>query len=141
MNVKLWLIPALSMLVVAGPQPALLAHQLKSDKTVGALMHLEPNDSPQAGVPTTAWFNLVKRGGEKISLTQCACTLSIYQGPRPLLNPALTPGKEGDVQGIPTALVTFPEQGSYRLVLSGRPKIKSTSFEPFTLSWNVRVSH
>lgn len=112
------------------------AHQLKRDGDVGALMHIEPTDNPQAGVPATVWFALVKKGGQKIPLKECTCTLTVENGPQRLFSPQLIPGTAGEAKGSPSAQVNFPKKGNYLLVLSGTGK----QFKPFTLRWKVRIS-
>ncbi|WP_287129756.1 hypothetical protein [Candidatus Cyanaurora vandensis] len=122
------------LLVLGGSLPT-QAHQLKSDGDVGALLHIEPGDQPQAGVPQQVWFNLVKRGGTKITPGQCNCTLTLNQGPQRLSQTALSL-----VNKRPTARVTFPKQGRYTLVLTGTAKTAALPFQPFILRWNVQVS-
>jgi hypothetical protein len=116
-------------------------HELVADKEVGALMHIEPNDDPKVGVSSKVWFDLVKKGGQKISLIECDCTFSIYRGTArtPVVTPALAESKAEETKSVLSAQVTFPEQGAYRLVLSGKPKGKKI-FAPFTLRWTVRAS-
>jgi hypothetical protein len=120
---------------------AAYSHELVADKEVGALMHIEPNDDPKVGVSSKVWFDLVKKGGQKISLAECDCVFSLYKGTArtPVVTPALAESKAEETKSVLSAQVTFPEQGAYRLVLSGKPKGKKI-FAPFTLRWTVRAS-
>ncbi|MEM9512154.1 MAG: hypothetical protein AAFY57_07965 [Cyanobacteria bacterium J06642_2] len=136
-----WLAVAAIALNMSQPSSA---HQVKIDETVGGTLHVEPNDTPQAGVETVAWFALVKKGGNPIPLSACECRLAIYALPResdapPLLAPALQPIDVGRDRGIPSAGVTFPEIGRYELVLQGAAKNDAT-FDPFELSFEVTVA-
>ncbi|MGA7954137.1 MAG: hypothetical protein WCA07_11525 [Gloeobacterales cyanobacterium] len=120
---------------------SIYSHELAADKNVGALMHIEPNDDPKVGVSSKIWFDLVKKGGQQISLADCDCVFSLYKGTAriPLVTPTLTESKAEETKSVLSAQVTFPERGAYRLVLSGKPKGKN-SFNPFTLRWAVRAS-
>jgi hypothetical protein len=117
------------------------SHELAADKEVGALMHIEPSDDPKVGVSSKVWFDLVKKGGQKISLAKCDCVLSLYKGTArtPLVQPRLVDSKAEEDKSVLSAQVTFPERGAYRLVLAGKPKGKAI-FNPFTLRWTVRAS-
>ncbi len=117
------------------------SHELVADKEVGALMHIEPSDDPKVGVSSKVWFDLVKKGGQKISLAECDCVLSLYKGTArtPLVQPRLVDSKAEEDKSVLSAQVTFPERGAYRLVLSGKAKGEKI-FNPFTLRWTVRAS-
>ncbi len=116
-----------------------VAHQLKTNGEVGALMHIEPADQPKVGTNQTIWFKLVKKGGQKIAADQCNCTLSLTQGPRSILDTPLTAGTSGENAGFPTAQLIFPHPGGYTLVVSGTPKGTAPKFTPFSLRWAVKV--
>lgn len=120
------------------------AHQVKVAENVGGTLHVEPNDVPRAGEMTTAWFALVRRGGEPIPLDACDCRLAIYSLPRqaeddPILAPELTPIDVGRDRGIPSAEVAFPSIGRYELVLQGAAK-DAVAFPDFDLSFEVTVA-
>jgi hypothetical protein len=120
---------------------AAYSHELAADKEVGALMHIEPSDDPKVGVSSKVWFDLVKKGGQKISLAKCDCVLSLYKSTArtPLAQPTLLDSTAEEDKSVLSAQVTFPERGAYRLVLSGKPK-EEKIFAPFTLRWTVRAS-
>jgi hypothetical protein len=122
------------------------AHELKANSQVGALMHIQPDDSPQAGKAAVTWFGLVKRGGESVPLAKCDCRLTIYSGKQAkgkvLFVPALREGKIEEPVGANTRLladVTFPKAGEYTMVLSGKPKAGG-HFNPFKLQWVIRAT-
>ncbi len=133
--------PWLLLLILGSFNLTAHGHELAADKEVGALMHIEPNDDPKVGVSSKVWFDLVKKGGQKITLTECDCMFSIYKGTArtPVVTTKLTESKAEETKSVLSAQVTFPERGAYRLVLSGKPKGKKI-FDPFTLRWTVRAS-
>ncbi len=122
-------------------EPIAYGHELVADKDVGALMHIEPSDDPKVGVSSKVWFDLVKKGGQKLSLAECDCAFALYKGTAStsLVQPRLVDSKAEENKSVLSAQITFPERGAYRLVLSGKPKGKAT-FAPFTLRWTVRAS-
>lgn len=127
--------------------PPAIAHQVVTTESVGATLHIEPNDTPRAGEASQVWFALTRQGGDIIPLTDCDCQLRVYSQPTtdaadPLLTPPLSPVSAEGYSGIPGALVTFPEVGAYTLVLAGAPQRDQTdpSFSPFELSFDVTVA-
>ena len=131
----------LALMLLGFSSESSYGHELVTDKNVGALMHIEPNDDPKVGVSSRVWFDLVRKGGQKISLDECDCVFSLYKGTArtPVVSLMLTESKAEETKSVLSAQVTFPERGAYRLVLSGKPRGKKI-FDPFTLRWTVRAS-
>lgn len=126
------------------PHSTASAHQVKTTRDVGAILHIEPNDNPRAGERTKAWFALTRKGGKVIRLAECNCQLQVYAEPHasgepPLLEPALQALTAERYQGVPGTEITFPRQGNYQLQLRGKPKT-GASFKPFELKFNVTVA-
>ncbi|OUL24780.1 hypothetical protein BV372_28605 [Nostoc sp. T09] len=133
------------LLVISVNYPrASSAHTVKIAADVGGTLHIEPNDNPQAGNPTQAWFALIRKGGKAIALKECNCQLAVYAEPHtakepPLLEPPLKPVSAERYQATPGAEIIFPKPGTYLLRLSGKPTAGS-SFKPFELKFNVTVA-
>lgn len=116
------------------------AHEVQIAEDVGATLHIEPNDIAQAGVPTEVWFALTQAGGTVIPLAACDCRLTLYEDETTAIaQPPLTAVAAEGFQAIPGATVTFPEVGSYELVLAGRPQ-QAGQFSPFELRFEVTVA-
>ncbi len=122
------------------------AHEVKTAKDVGAILHIEPHDNPRAGEPAKAWFALTHKGGKLIPLAECNCQLAVYSEPHddkneppPLLKPTLRPVTAEQYQGIPGTEITFPKPGGYELHFSGKP-VDGKSFQPFELEYEVTVA-
>lgn len=133
----------LLLLAVNHPSPT-SAHTIKVAADVGATLHIEPNDNPQAGKPAKTWFALTRKGGKAIALKDCNCQLAIYAQPHTagepaLLEPTLQPISAEKYQGTPGADITFPKPGAYQLVLKGKP-IAGGNFQPFELKFDVTVA-
>ena len=135
---KLWGI----LLGLSFAAPA-FAHTVKVAGDVAATFHIEPNHNPKVGQPSQVWIALTQRGGKVIPLTQCQCRLKVYLNPQskgdpPTLEPALKPISTERYQNIPSADITFPRSGEYRLEISGTPQPGAT-FQSFELSYKVTV--
>jgi hypothetical protein len=136
---KLWGI----LLGLSFAAPA-FAHTVKVSGDVAATFHIEPNHNPKVGQPSQAWIALTQRGGKVIPLTQCQCKLKVYLNPHkagdtPTLEPILNPISTERYQNIPSAEITFPKPGEYRLEISGMPQA-GAAFQPFELSYEVTVT-
>jgi hypothetical protein len=126
------------------------AHQQKmAANSVGAMIHLEPEDKPYAGKSTMTWFMLTRPGGAMIPAATCNCrvvayaagksdskTKSAWMNDRLPLSMMDMAGHQKGHQAIRTN-ITFPKPGSYVVVLSG--KAKDGSFDPFEMKFPVTV--
>lgn len=137
-----WLLLSLLVTTVTSISPV-SAHKVEISKDVGGTLHIEPNDSPQAGKATLTWVALTRKGGQVIPLQQCNCQLAVYAEPRqgssPMMQPPLKAISSEGYKGIPGAEIVFPKAGAYQLELKGTPKA-GTSFKPFVLNFKVTVA-
>lgn len=129
--------------IITSPFPV-LAHETEVSGEVGGTAHIEPNDNPQAGTPSLAWFALTRQGGKLIPLEACTCKLSLYAQPRqaadtPIAEPSLRPVSAEGYQNVPGTDITFPQVGAYDLVLQGQSKTPN-DFSPFELTFDVTVA-
>jgi len=110
------------------------AHELESDTTIGAVLHIQPNDNPTVGTQTT--YRLAFTDTEKkLNLKDCDCTVEIQRNgntieARPLVASSALES---------TNTYTFNEAGEYTLVATGKPKTDD-AFSEFTLSYPIRVT-
>lgn len=120
--------------------PPVLAHQIQIDQAVAGTLHLEPNDQPQAGVPTPTWIALRLPGGQPIVATDCDCRLQLLdvqtQTPTELTLQPLA-----SAPGAVAAEIIFPAVGRYELILQGQPQATApTRFDPFQIRFPVTVA-
>jgi hypothetical protein len=131
-------------LITATAMPSIdrasIAHNIEIAGDVAGLWHVEPNHDPTAGVPSRVWVALSQRGGEPLPLDLVSCGLTVFGQPRaePIARPALTPTVQ-DSQQVPTAIVTFPATGAYKLELACQPK-PGGSIAAFNMSYDVTVA-
>ncbi len=121
----------------------LTAHQkMMTDGDVGAMIHLDPDDSPYAKKPTLTWFMLMRRSGNMISGSNCDCRVAAYDSRNRAiahhLPISLMPleGHQKEHEVIRT-MITFPKPGRYTVILTGQSK--DESFAPFELKFPVTV--
>ncbi|MBW4580762.1 MAG: hypothetical protein KME42_14445 [Tildeniella nuda ZEHNDER 1965/U140] len=137
----IWTVCSSSIIPLAFALP-LIAHQEKTGNSVGAMIHLEPDDSPYAGKSTLTWFMLTRSGGDMVSPSSCNCRVAAYNAQNQAiaqqlpLSPISLEGHQKGHQGIQTTIM-FPESGAYTVVLSGQAKDKS--FAPFEIKFPVIV--
>jgi hypothetical protein len=120
------------------------AYTEKVSQDVGGMLHIEPNDNPQAGKTTQAWIILTRKGGKLIPLKECNCQIAIYRQPHkkgdaPLLKPQLKALSKERHKDIPGAEIVFPKAGAYDLELRGTAK-SGSNFRPFKLLYTINVS-
>jgi hypothetical protein len=115
-----------------------IAHQHLTVGTIQATVHLDPDDSPHATIPSLTWFHLSHPDGETIPLSNCNCNLVVYDAQnQPIAHPQLSETEvEGHEKPISTS-ITFPTPGTYQLVFTGEPK--GDDFQPFELTVPVTV--
>ncbi len=111
------------------------AHQLKADGSIGAIVHIDPQDDPIVGEQATFYFAIKDTEG-KFRPESCTCTGRILQNGQELFSADLFITGDNQVTS-PQFNFTFPEKGVYTIHVEGHPK--EGSFQPFTLNYDLRV--
>lgn len=125
----------ISILVLLASLPlAAAAHTLKTDVSIGAVLHVDPADDPEVGKPATFFFEF-KDKQNKFFVEKCECTATILKGTQEVYSTSLS-GASG--LESPLFQYTFTERGIYTVRAHGAPK-QAGDFESFTLSWDIRV--
>ena len=130
---KALLLPLFVLLLSMVFSPFASAHVLKTDGTIGAVLHVKPDDAPVAQTPITYELSFQDSKGN-FSLTDCACSIAFATGGK------ITGTQQLDAT-TPTLsrnTYTFPESGMYTFSITGSPK-NNASFRPFHLTYSVRV--
>lgn len=105
------------------------AHVLFTDGSIGAVIHVDPDDDPYVGKEAKIHLDFKDRAA-KFDFAKCACKAVILEN-----------GKEvfrEDLQE-PTFAYVFPKKGIYHLEIEGSPR-QVGSFQPFTLTYDIRVA-
>lgn len=108
------------------------AHVLETEGSIGAVMHIDPQDDPTAGVVSTIFLEFKDTEGH-FSAENCECTVSILQAEKPIYSQSLSKDSLS-----PTFTYTFPKAGKYDMHVSGNPQ-NGAAFQPFTLHYDIQV--
>lgn len=117
------------------PQQA-FAHVLQADGSVGAVLHIDPDDEPYAGQPASFFFEF-KDKQNKFSPQNCDCTIRILENGKELYSQALFQNNQNPSLTNASFSYTFPQLDVYQVVVSGKPL--ANEFQPFTLTYDIRV--
>jgi hypothetical protein len=106
------------------------SHQIASNNGVSVQVHVNPNDEPIAGEPTTVWVVRVKAKDAVFSWKTCRCRLTVFDSSGTvLLASAAT---------VPKTPVTFPEPKAYGITFAGRVKRKGV-WRTFKVTYAIRA--
>lgn len=115
-----------------------MAHETQTDGPIGAILHVDPDDSPVAREPSTLFFEFTDME-EKLKLDNCKCEIVINRN-----NEEIFRQKFGAAQGTKGTSgvieLTFPESDIYKVVVTGIPK-EPDLFKPFSLKYSLRVEN
>lgn len=111
------------------------AHVLQSNGTVGAVLHIDPEDDPIIGQPSGFYFEF-KDTQNKFQLSECVCTFSVKQNGKQVFTEQLGSRDENQLQAQVT--YTFPKKNVYTITVTGQPRTEG-AFTSFTLAYNLRV--
>ena len=111
--------------------PTAWGHQIASNNGVSVQVHVNPNDEPIAGVPTTIWVVKVKTLKGTFAWATCRCRLKVFDSSGTVL-------LDGPAKTVRTA-VTFPEAKAYGITFSGRVK-RNGVWRGFKVSYAIRAA-
>src|SRR6266498_1495823 len=90
------------------------AHVLKSDGSIGAVMHLDPEDDPVVGQQSHLHFEFKDRQ-KKFKPENCDCTFSVWQGEKEIFSqPLLQDTSDASLNNV-SVVYTFPERDIYQV--------------------------
>lgn len=126
-------------LLVAFITPASVSgHVLKTDGSIGAVLHVSPEDDPVVGEEASFFFEF-KDKENKFTPSACVCTVHIVKGEQVVFSDQLFNNAFPDGLNSPVLNFAFPERGIYTVSVSGKP-VTTGAFKEFTLRYDVRVS-
>lgn len=111
------------------------AHLLTTDRNIGGVFHIEPDDDPIVG--KMAFFAIeIKDKTNKFTASTCQCTVKIIEGGNTVYSKDIvSPPSESTL----TFSYIFPKKDIYSVVISGKPKADK-AFQEFSLTDDLRVS-
>lgn len=130
------LLIAYNLLLITSARSA-IAHVLKTDGKIGAVMHIAPNDNPEAGAESGFFFEF-KDKENKFLPENCECVFLIKKAGQEIYSQPLYRGNSEPSLTNPSVFYTFPEKNIYKVVVAGKPK-QPNAFQQFTLEYDIRV--
>src|SRR5258708_4729715 len=86
------------------------AHILKTDSTIGAVVHIDPDDDPIISEPAYFYFEF-KDTQNKFDLKNCNCKVSIKENEKVIYNTKLESSAGSSTGTSATFNYIFPEKG------------------------------
>lgn len=117
--------------------PSAQAHFLVTDRNIGAVLHIDPNDEPIAKSQASFFFEF-KDKENKFQPTNCNCTFSIVEDSKEIYSTDLFQNNTNPSLSNASVFYTFPERNVYQIKVVGTPKTPD-AFQSFVLVWNFRV--
>lgn len=114
------------------------AHVLENTATVGAVLHVSPNDDPITGTQTELLFE-VHDTSKIFDPLKCNCTVMIQKGEKIISATELVGYNSTDDSSTLKFIVVFPETDVYFVSLIATPYDKR-DFTPFKLDYDIRVA-
>lgn len=109
------------------------AHTLETNQSIGAVMHIDPDDDPFIGSPATIFFDIHDKD-KKFKKAYCDCTAAVVKNEKILFSQPLP----RDANSTSFAY-TFQEKGDYEIRLTGVP-LQKDQFQKFEIEFPVSVS-
>lgn len=136
-SIKKFLLSLLTVIVFFIPLSGVSAHVLESSGSVGAVMHISPDDDPVAGSRSDFFFEF-KDKKNKFDPKNCNCTVAIIENGKEIFNESLFSNSESPSLDNASFSFTFPQRDVYEVRVIGKPSV-GNSFDSFTLTYNIRV--
>lgn len=133
----LWLFPLWFLLFLTLSVSNVSAHILKSDGSIGAVVHITPDDDPIIGQVAEFYFEFKDKLG-KFTPKDCLCRIVIAENGQEIYSQDLVDASNKN-QTTLGFTYTFQEKGVYQIKVSGN-SVNAVSFSPFNLSYLIRVS-
>lgn len=114
------------------------AHTLTTDGTIGATVHITPDDDPVVGQEAVFYFE-IKDTTNQFNPTECNCIVSITKDGKQMYSASVFETTTTADFKTPSLTYIFPEKGMYRVSLVGKPD-NAGSFQPFTLTYDIRIA-
>jgi hypothetical protein len=133
---KIFVLLLILFLCIQTPQ-SVFAHVLKIDGSIGAILHINPEDEPVAGKQSDFFFEFKDKTG-KFTPEKCDCSFIVLQNGKTLVTESLfQTNAKPDLQNAIVSF-TFPEKDIYIVRVTGKP-LSAGTFQAFTLDYTIRV--
>jgi hypothetical protein len=114
------------------------AHVLETSGSIGAVVHVSPEDDPIAGEPTDFFFEF-KDKDSKFKPDNCDCKVVILKSGQESYTAPLFQGSTDPSLSNASFSYTFPEKDVYVVKVIGTP-LTPDAFQSFELKYDIRVA-
>lgn len=126
------------LLLIVGPfNTPVYAHILLTDGSIGAVVHISPDDDPIVGENADFFFEF-KDKDNKFQPQNCDCQYEIKNGDNIIASGDLFASATNPSLENASFSLVFPEKGIYHLSVIGKPK-NSGDFNQFNLTDSIRI--
>ncbi|HVZ58927.1 MAG TPA: hypothetical protein VG935_04215 [Patescibacteria group bacterium] len=115
-----------------------LAHVLITDGTIGAVIHIDPEDDPIVGQVASFFFDFKDKTG-RFDPKICNCTFKILEAGKEIYSQDLFQNSSQPSLSNASVFYTFPRRDVYTVEVIGHPQTPH-AFQDFTLKDDIRVS-
>ncbi len=116
---------------------SVFAHVLLTDGSIGAVVHVNPEDDPILGQPANFFFEF-KDKQNKFTPADCECQYSLELNGKVLAQGDLFADIQTPSLDNASFSYTFSEKGVYSVIVTGKPKV-TDKFQSFRLQDTIRV--
>lgn len=136
-NILTFFLIVLLLLIVGPFNTPVYAHILLTDGSIGAVVHISPDDDPIVGENADFFFEF-KDKDNKFQPQNCDCQYEIKSGNRIVASGDLFASATNPSLENASFSLIFPERGIYNLSITGTPK-NSGDFNKFKLTDSIRI--
>lgn len=127
----------LTVLILAGFNQPVSAHELKISNGTSAVLHVLPDDQPVAGQSSEMDFSFgASKSGFELSACDCGVDVTMDEGKTLVKKLPLTPSAPGATL-TSVVPITFTKPGVYDVLVHG--KARAGQFKDFSLKYDVTV--
>lgn len=131
------ILPIILAFAIIFPQQ-ISAHTLKTSGSVGAVVHVSPEDDPIAGESTDFFFEFKDKNG-KFKPENCDCKVVILKSGQESYSSPLFQNNTDPSLTNASFSYTFPEKDVYTVKVIGNPTTPD-AFQSFNLEYDIRVA-
>jgi len=113
--------------------PSASAHTLKTDGTISAALHFQPDDTPMSNAPTE-YILFLNDSTKRFSIDDCDCVVTVKKSGKTISTQAMRLNSQKIIGGS----ITFAKAGAYEMVFQGTPT-KDNAFQPFMLRYPEQI--
>ncbi len=133
MRYKILLLAVITSLCLSVVISPARAHILKTDGSIGGVLHVDPDDDPIIN-KSTSFIIEFEDTNNKFDLQNCTCNLAIVKDGQDTYSQPLS---SNDSKTTAATAYTFTSKGLYQVVVTGSST--DNSFASFKLTYDLRV--